>query len=241
MNEELFAQLGPPAGFPTAPYACTRSTGRCRCASEAVQPIPPDHCLICSQALTAAGSCANRLCRGPRSITRISAVATYSGDLADAIRALKYRRKWGWVRIFGRLVTGHLDTNFDPDEVDLIIPNPTWVQAGEIAHTERVLQAASREDLIGRWPFEPDRILVKTGRTPKSTGLSATEKAAVAEALPAVLQVPDLSAIHDRRIVVYDDVCTTGSQLNVIARYLRDNGARSVEGLVLARTPWGAR
>ncbi len=242
MDEDLFAELGPPAGFPNCkvcPYRINGPVQVCvRCASAAVQPIPPDHCRICSQALTATGSCANRLCRGPCYITRISAVATYSGDLATKIKALKYQGKWGWAHIFGRLVTGHLDANFTPDEIDLIIPNPTWVQPDEIAHTEHVLRAASAEDLTGRWPLEPDGILVKTGETPKSAGLSVVERAAAAEALPAVLRVPDLSAIRDRRIVVYDDVCTTGSQLNVLARYLCENSARSVEGLVLARAPW---
>jgi ComF family protein len=39
-------------------------------------------------------------------------------------------------------------------------------------------------------------------------------------------------------IAVVDDVLTTGSTLNSIARELRSAGAASVYGLVLARTPW---
>jgi predicted amidophosphoribosyltransferase len=39
--------------------------------------------------------------------------------------------------------------------------------------------------------------------------------------------------------LVYDDICTTGGQLDVIADYLLDQGgAARVEGVVLARAPW---
>ena len=40
------------------------------------------------------------------------------------------------------------------------------------------------------------------------------------------------------RVMVYDDICTTGGQLATLGRYLVDEGAAAVYGLVLARTAW---
>jgi predicted amidophosphoribosyltransferase len=42
-------------------------------------------------------------------------------------------------------------------------------------------------------------------------------------------------------VLVYDDVLTTGAQLNVCARFLKQRGAASVRGLVLARARWRQR
>ena len=40
------------------------------------------------------------------------------------------------------------------------------------------------------------------------------------------------------RVMVYDDICTTGGQLATLGRYLVDEGGAAVYGLVLARTAW---
>jgi len=44
---------------------------------------------------------------------------------------------------------------------------------------------------------------------------------------------------HVKSVLVIDDVCTTGSQLDAVACCLLDWGnAARVEGVVLARAPW---
>lgn len=231
-----------PAGFPNCQECPFRDTGPVRvcveCASKSLAPIPDDHCQICSQALRPGGRCVNALCNETRHIARIRAIAQYSGDLANVIRRLKYQRKTGWTYIFGRLVTGYLEARFDPEDFDLILPNPTFGIPSGDSHTEGVLRRALEEDILDRWQFMPDGVLIKTGPTPRSAGRSMADKQAAARALRDVLVVPVPSLIEGQDILIYDDVCTTGSQLNVVAECLLDHGAASVEGLVLARTPW---
>lgn len=211
------------------------------CASEAVQHVSDQHCPVCSQNLGENVSCRNTLCRDPqRSIHRICAIAMYSGALADKIKRFKYHGKTGWSIIFGRLVLGHLERTYTPADVDLIVPNPTWLGEGgnAIGHTERVLKAAEREDLHDRWSFAPTSVLRKTVATPKSAGGTIAAKQATARAVYEALALTDADAVRGRRLIVYDDVCTTGSQLDAVAGFLVENGARRVEGLVLARAPW---
>jgi predicted amidophosphoribosyltransferase len=63
-------------------------------------------------------------------------------------------------------------------------------------------------------------------------------RVAAADALLAVLEVPDPTWTSGARVLVYDDVCTTGHQPDRVARVLQDvGGADQVEGLVMARTP----
>lgn len=194
--------------------------------------------------------CANPLCGDPsRSISRIDAIAVKTGAIDAQIKRLKYDQKRGWAVIFGRILLGYLELHRDPDEFDLIVANPTFVGPGtdrRIRHTELVLDTAAEEDLFDDWPFDTmdPRAIVKTGPTPRSAvaGTNYWSKVAAADALLSVLKIPDPSRVRSARILVYDDVCTTGHQLDRVARVLKKaGGAAHVEGLVLARTPYRRR
>jgi predicted amidophosphoribosyltransferase len=201
---------------------------------------------VCSQ-IVQSGSCPNWLCTDPaRRITRIRAIAYSSGELRKTILRYKYDGRRGWSVIFGRLLLAWLDQNLRDQQPDLIIANPTFLGDGgaTFGHTERVTEAAATEDVLGEWPLdvEETRALVKTKPTTKSAASGAVAKRAAAIELRDALHIPDPTRTQDRRILVYDDVCTTGSQLDTIAGYLIDEGgAADVEGIVLARAPWRTR
>ena len=189
-------------------------------------------------------SCQNWLCTdSTRRITRIQAIAYLSGDLQTAIHRYKYDSKRSWSLIFGRLLIAWLDQNCRDSPPDLIIANPTFIgdSGATFGHTEKVIEAAATEDVLSEWSFDVNepRSLIKVGATSRSAGASAAAKRASAAELPNVLRLPDRSRIEGRHILVYDDVCTTGSQLDAVARYLIDEGgAAEVSGIVLARAPW---
>lgn len=241
--------VGEPAGFPECarcPYQINGPVRICTwCAARTLQPLAADRCLVCSQALDPlTRTCRNRLCRDPRRrIVRIDAIAVYPGDLRTRIHRYKYQEQTGWARIFGRLVLGHLQAYWPPDTLDLILPNPTYIGDGGsgFLHTELVVECARREDVLDEYAFSPyDRpLLQRAGATTKSAGGTAALKDQAAAELYPLLRLPDPEAVRGRRVMIYDDVCTTGSQLNTVARYLVDEGgAASVYGLVLARVPW---
>lgn len=241
---------GPPLGFPQCPrctYLRTGPPALClACASGAFETIAVDACPICSQMLDG-GQCPNWLCADPtRSIARIRAIAYSSGALRKAILRHKYDGMWGWSLIFGRLLLAWLDRTCRKDPPDLVVANPTFTapDSSWLGHTERVIAAATKEDALGEWPFDAGEVpaVIKTRATEKSAKNTASAKRTAAVELRGALEIPDRSGIEGRRILVYDDVCTTGSQLNAVAECLiEDGGATSVEGIVLARAPWRAR
>jgi len=74
------------------------------------------------------------------------------------------------------------------------------------------------------------------------TNATAKAKRAAADELRSALAIPDPARTAGRRVLVYDDVCTTASQLNAVADcLLAEGGAARVEALVLARAPWRRR
>src|ERR1700733_1733287 len=75
--------------------------------------------------------------------------------------------------------------------------------------------------------------------TDRSAGGSSAEKRITAAAIREVLAIPDPARTAGRRILLFDDVCTTGSQLHAVAHcLLREGRAARVRALVLARAPW---
>ena len=139
----------------------------------------------------------------------------------------------------GRLVLGHLNLNSLPPgrEYTAIVANPGYKADGSLGHTELVVQAAEAEDVYDHWSFYPTGLRLSGAKTLR--GNTLPEKHAAAEELATLLTIDDVLVVAGGRILVYDDVCTTGNQLDAIARRLKAAGAASVVGLVLARTPWG--
>ncbi|MHB8436483.1 MAG: ComF family protein [Acidimicrobiales bacterium] len=149
----------------------------------------------------------------------------------------------GWAVIFGRLLVAWLQSGALGSIPDLIVAHPTFPgQLGYRAgHTERVLDAASAEDVLGEWPFDvgDPPVVVRVTPTEKSAKASAAGKRLAAAELRSALRVVDVERVEGSHVLIYDDVCTTGSQLNAVAECLiTDGGASLVEAVVLARAPW---
>lgn len=164
------------------------------------------------------------------------------GPLERKIHAYKYDKKWGWALIFARLLLGWLERTLDPHDVDLIVAAPTYTgpPEGRFPHTEAVIDSAAVQDVRRVWPFDQEdpRAVVATGQHMHSAGGSLAGKQAAAADLAGLLLVPDPARILGKRLLVYDDVLTTGETLNAIAGALRSAGAAEVSGVVLARQMW---
>lgn len=233
------------AGFPNCPgCAYFRSGPASVCASCAGAELARpglDSCLVCAQRLDAAGSCPNELCRSPRRrIHRIHAIGYQTGAMRRAIYEYKFRGTYDLAGVFARILLSWLDEHFAVQPPGLIVVNPSYVGPGgqQFAHTEAVLAAAGQADQDDRWPFEPAAI-VKTGSTLRSADAQAWSKRASGNELRDLLRIPNPSRTSGRFVLVYDDVCTTGTQLDAVADVLLDQGgAARVEGVVLARAPW---
>jgi predicted amidophosphoribosyltransferase len=247
MTSELAVTF--PACLACGQFRTGPAAGCMACARPRLERPGASACPVCDQRLRKDGRCANELCNSPRRrISGIHAIAYQSGPLRRAINRYKYRGEREWSVLFGRLLLAWLDDTHVGDPPDLIVANPSFVGPGgqAFAHTEAVLESAARET-AGRtgplpvWSFDtqPPRAVVKTMATLRSADTEAWSKHASALELRSALAVPDPARTAGRYILVYDDICTTGGQLDAVAGCLIDDGrAARVEGVVLARAPW---
>jgi predicted amidophosphoribosyltransferase len=214
------------------------------CATQRLTRPGAGACPVCSQRTGDDGRCPNQLCRDPRRrIGKIHALGYQSGPLRQAVNSYKYRGDRALAVVLGRLLLAWLEDVMAAGPPDLIVVNPSFVGPGgqQFAHTEAVLAAASAADAGHRWPFDTatPAAIVKTAPTLRSADAQAWSKRVSGHELREALHVPDPSRTAGRFILVYDDICTTGTQLDAVAGCLLGQGqATRVEGVVLARAPW---
>jgi ComF family protein len=141
---------------------------------------------------------------------------------------LKYNRDMG----LGESLAQHLIDTYRHTgwQVDLVSPVPISAQRmKERGYNQAGLLAMPLAWSIGV-PYQPE-VLRKFRETRSQVGLTAHQRAEnVADAFEAI---PAL--VRNKRILVIDDVTTTGSTIRACAKALRSAGASAVFGLTLAR------
>jgi predicted amidophosphoribosyltransferase len=165
----------------------------------------------------------------------VHAVVPYWGRIRGLIKALKYDGDTAHLAFLGHLLYRYLDRHIAREQVDLILANPTH-PARATRHAELLVAAMVHADQDHRWVFDdPARpSLVKTHPNERSRGQDIQGRQAAAQALGRALEVRRPDALVGQRVLVVDDVVTTGAQLQVVADLLRAHGAAEVSGLVVA-------
>lgn len=166
----------------------------------------------------------------PPATDRIRAVARFDGTARELVHRLKYGDAVHLARAMGGLMAraGHELLAADA----LLVPAP--LHRGRLWR-RRFNQSALLAREIGRASGARAALLAveRVKPTRPQVGLSAAQRA---ENLAGAFKIPDAgqAAIAGRRVVLVDDVMTTGATVDRLARLVRRAGASSVDALVFA-------
>jgi ComF family protein len=166
--------------------------------------------------------------RTPAGLADMRIAYVFQSPLREAVHQLKYRRVRRVAGPLGALMAEHVIAH--PVAVDAVLAIPL--------HSKRLAErgfnqaeALAREiaDLL-------DLPLIDTGLT----RVRATEQQAHLDARARAENMRDAfawrGAAPPRRLLLVDDVLTTGATMGACATVLRDAGAEAVHGLALARS-----
>ncbi len=167
----------------------------------------------------------------PPVFARARAVCGYDDIARDLVHRLKYHDRMELVRLMSRLMQ-HAGRDLLAD-ADALVPIPLhrwrlW--------RRRFNQAGALADGIGARAGLPvlHGVLERVKATRPQVGLSRAERAANLQGAIKVAQA-ERTHVDGRRLVLVDDVLTTGATANAAARALLKAGARSVDVLTFAR------
>ena len=188
--------------------------------------LPLEHCPVCAEPTLGATLCGVCLSR-PRQFDRVLAPAAYAYPLDRLIQSLKYGGNLAVAPLLADLV---LATIADEPLPDIIVPMPLSAERLKERGFNQSLEIAT---LIGRRKGVPvdaeacQRVLHGDAQTSLPYQRRADN---VRGAFVCIRDVEGCS------IAVVDDVLTTGSTLNELARVLRLAGANRITGWMAART-----
>lgn len=209
-----------------APHRCINcnSEGSLLCSSCRVQvPLKRPTCFRCNRLMKAGRTCAT--CRRQSDLAGVVVAAPYDGMMKDLVQALKYNQQIGGAKIMAELLTPLLPpTAFDV--VTAIPGSPSryrhrgYHQAELIAKRVATRLGLPYRPLIGRLEVQSQ---VGASRSQRLTRVHDS------------FWIRRSQHISDQRILIIDDVLTTGATLSEAARVLKDAGAKSVWGAVAAK------
>ena len=218
--------------FPPSCPVCGEAgeDGICRSCMKGVRPIQPPLCTLCGAPFVSAvlpehlcGECMKR----ERSFSIARSAGLYEGTLLEAIHLLKYRGRVPLARPLASI----LAVTVDCADYDIITPVPL--------HRRRLQERGFNQSLLlARYLAKESRLsldyvnLRRTRATAPQTGLQGRERKSNVK---RAFSVKKSMAFAGKRVLLVDDVYTTGATVTECSRVLKAAGAREVGVLTLAR------
>ncbi|WP_296255071.1 MULTISPECIES: ComF family protein [unclassified Pseudomonas] len=203
------------------------------CASDL--PWLTDQCERCALPLSMSGLTCLQCMRRPPAFDEVIAAWLYDFPIDVLVTRFKHQGKWPLGRLLAELLGLTLQHRFDEGlaRPDMMIPVPL---ANKRLRQRGYNQAAMLANWLGeqlRLPVD-ERLVKRIKETPAQQGLDAkARKRNLREAF--VLAEP--ADVKGKHVALVDDVLTTGSTADAIARLLVRAGADRVDVYCLARTP----
>jgi ComF family protein len=197
---------------------------KCRDEFELVEPPLCPHC-----GRPRSNGCLCPLCqRDPLQIDGVRSVAYFDGTLREAIHRFKYYNQQDLAIPLGKLMGNYWEKS--PLPAEIIVPVPLHKdRLRERGYNQATLLARELAKSIGLPVSENSLMRVRATRP--QVDLNAEErKENVGDAFRCSNE-----ELKGKRVLLIDDVCTTGATLEACSVALRQVGARSVWAFTLAR------
>jgi ComF family protein len=167
----------------------------------------------------------------PQYFSIARSVGRYETTLRDAIHRFKYKGKIAVGEALGRLMAEYKFDSFSIEDYSLIMPVPL--------HRRRLRERGFNQSLVlakevaGRHSINLDfTTLKRVIYTEPQVNLDRKKRGSNVK---GAFKITDSERVKGKRVVLIDDVYTTGSTLRECARVLIRSGAADVAALTLAR------
>ena len=165
---------------------------------------------------------------GTPSISYIMSPFEYTGSLRQAILDFKFKNHWAYAPLLADMMKEYLDSYSIWDEFDYIIPFPL--------HESRIKERGyNQSELLA---VHVSEYLSIPMRTDMLFRIRATKRQSSLKRIDRVLNVKDAfdckTDLSGKKILLFDDICTTGNTLQFCASALEDAGAQNICALTLA-------
>ncbi|MEJ8824659.1 ComF family protein [Variovorax humicola] len=199
------------------------------CVARLAPPAP--RCLTCAIPVPDGIQHCSECVRHPAPLDSCLAACAYEWPWPECIAQFKFHGNAGWAAPLATLMRSAPWVEPALEQCDLVLPMPLALERLRERGFNQALELARRLA-----PGKVDAtLLLRTRETAAQSGLPRAERLLN---LRGAFALEPLRAheVHGRRIVLVDDVMTSGASLFAAAEVLRAAGATHVAAIVLART-----
>lgn len=206
----------------------------CQACAEELSPPPLNRCLCCGAEIGAYASsdngcthCRNRTLR----FDSVVCLGMYEGALRKAILSAKWSFSAVRIRSLAGLLAAHRRQELQDLKIDRVIPipqhwrqrvvrhfNPSWIVGSEVASCLKV-------------PCDP-HLLRRQRRTRPQKRVAVSQRF---HNQSEAFAMKDAHILEGRRVLLIDDVLTTGATCSAAAKLMKQSGAAAVHVAVLGR------
>jgi ComF family protein len=188
------------------------------------------HCPQCALPTTTGEHC-GRCLQHPPAFDITYAVFKYAYPLDKLLHQYKYQQQLSYAPLLTSLVVrSNIQANIQHESIDAVIAMPMHINRLRERGFNHMHTLAQHLNQTWQWSMPMDAC-VRVKDTPTQAGLNLKQR--ITNLKGAFETRQDWQGKH---ILLLDDVMTTGSSLNALAKVFRQAGASKISCLVLART-----
>jgi len=201
----------------------------CESCTLKIEPITEKICSRCGSLVSEAGceSCVEHRWY----FTKARSLFPYEGVLKELIHELKYKEMANIGRFLGDKAVSYIREKHYPEECDVVTAIPLHpVRQRERGYNQAGLLAATIAKEMD-WLYQA-KLIERKRYTATQTSLSRNEREAN---IRQAFRVQKNIDVKQKKILLIDDVFTTGATVNAASQILKDAGAEAVYVLTIGR------
>jgi len=158
----------------------------------------------------------------------------YEGSLQNALHQLKYQKRIAFAQGLADIWNAAMSDQLNQTDADYLLPVPLSMEKLSLRGFNQSWEVVKRiqcKSTIQKLPH----ILRRQHHSEQQAGRSFQSRHAMIRET-FYIEKSALPFLHNKSVIIFDDVMTTGATLDEIARVLKDNGVLHVTNWVLLRT-----
>lgn len=196
----------------------------CKDCSDSLGVLPPERCFRCNKS-----SPESKTCPACRQVSRLSHVwirTEYKGIPKELVHKLKFERAIATVEVIAEAIAVALPGGIAEC---IFVPIPTATKRKRQRGYDQSVLIARHVAKLANLPMH--QYLLRLGQS-RQVG---SKKADRITQLASAYRVIHREKLLGKRVILVDDVLTTGATLEAAAKILREAGVKQVDALVFAR------